>query len=78
MRSSVANPLLPSGFDVLWSLVVVLAAGLTLTALVQAFRARELSGAVAAVWVLVIILVPVLGALAWLVARPDRRMVSTR
>ena len=61
------NPLLPAGYDIVWSVVALVAAVLAIVALVSLMRsARRLTATQALVWVLVVLLVPVAGPLAWL------------
>ncbi|WZH36327.1 MAG: PLDc N-terminal domain-containing protein [Microbacterium enclense] len=63
------NPLIPTAYDLVWSGLVIVALGLAVWAIVSLSRAapRLTSGSVL-VWVVVILFVPVLGALAWLAA----------
>ncbi len=64
-----ANPLLPATSDLVWSGLAVVALGLAVWAVLSlSRRARDLSSAVVAVWAVVILLVPVLGPLAWILA----------
>ncbi|WP_413354206.1 PLDc N-terminal domain-containing protein [Microbacterium sp. 1P06AB] len=61
------NPLLPAGYDIVWSVVALMAAVLAIVALVSLTRsARRLTSTQALLWVLVVLLVPVAGPLAWL------------
>ena len=59
------NPLLPASYDIIWSIVVVAVLALMLTALWQILRAKSLTGVDAIVWVLVVLAMPVLGAILW-------------
>ncbi|WP_413316497.1 PLDc N-terminal domain-containing protein [Agrococcus sp. 1P02AA] len=69
-----ANPLLPATYDVVWSLVVIVVVALAAAALWQILRARELSGTHVLLWVLIVLVAPVVGALGWFVlGRPRRR-----
>ncbi|SDS43365.1 PLDc N-terminal domain-containing protein [Agrococcus carbonis] len=70
--TDVTNPLLPAGYDIMWSLVLAVALALTVTALWQVLRSRELSGVQAVVWALLILALPVLGPIAWWILRPPR------
>jgi Phospholipase_D-nuclease N-terminal len=68
------NPLLPSAFDIFWgvTLVAVGVALLTLwgVALLQIARAT-MEDTARAVWVLIVVLAPVIGAIAWFaIGRP--------
>jgi len=77
MRFEAVNPLLPAGYDVAWTAIVVALAALTATALWQALRSRAHSGGQQLLWALVILAAPVLGALAWFVlGRPKRRSAA--
>lgn len=61
------NPLLPSGYDIVWSIIAVATVLLAVVALVSLSRAaKRLTAGQALVWVLVIVLMPVIGAVAWL------------
>ncbi|MFD3444730.1 PLD nuclease N-terminal domain-containing protein [Microbacteriaceae bacterium 4G12] len=61
------NPLIPAGYDVVWTTVVVVVPLLLVIALVSLGRvARTLTPTQALAWTLVAILIPVLGPLAWL------------
>jgi hypothetical protein len=61
------NPLLPAGYDVVWSVVSFVTLVLVIVALVSISRsAKLLTSTQALVWTLVAILVPVLGPVAWL------------
>ncbi|WP_072313026.1 PLDc N-terminal domain-containing protein [Agrococcus sp. Marseille-P2731] len=69
-----ANPLLPAAYDVVWSLVVIVVVALAAAALWQILRARDLSGTQVLLWVLIVIVAPVVGALGWFaLGRPRRR-----
>jgi hypothetical protein len=64
------NPLLPNGYDVFWSVVVLLALALLVWTFVSI--ARSSLGANAKLgWALIIFLLPVLGPVCWLAARPQ-------
>lgn len=61
------NPLLPAGYDIVWSVVTVIVIALTIVALVMLARsAKHLTGAQALGWTAVVLFVPVLGPVAWL------------
>lgn len=70
MLLEVVNPLLPTGYDVIWTVVVLALLALAAIAIVQVLREPTLSGLGAALWLLVILALPVLGAVAWFVLRP--------
>ncbi|WP_194384558.1 PLDc N-terminal domain-containing protein [Microbacterium luteum] len=73
------NPLIPVGYDIVWSIVTVLVIALTVVALVTLARsARRLTTAQALIWNLVVLLVPLLGPVAWLtIGRRAVRVNST-
>ncbi|MDZ8172476.1 PLDc N-terminal domain-containing protein [Microbacterium xanthum] len=61
------NPLIPAGYDLVWSIVVVLVIALTIVALVTLARsARRLAATQALVWTVVVLLVRLIGSVAWL------------
>jgi len=78
MRRDSLNPLLPSGFDIGWSIVgIVVAAAYVafiLAALWSIFSSRRLTGAGRLLWVLVVVAFPLLGSLAWFVWGRDARL----
>ena len=62
-----ANPLLPAGYDIAWTLISLVGLALLVWALVSlARRTRGLTSTQALVWTLVVIFIPVAGPLAWL------------
>lgn len=66
-RLDAVNPLLPTAYDIAWTVAAALAAVLAVIALVSITRrARLLSWPQAVIWTLIVILVPMLGPLAWL------------
>jgi hypothetical protein len=73
MLAVVRNPLLPTGYDVMWTAVLAGIVALAVVAIAQIGRAKAVTGVEAAVWVLVVLALPVAGSLAWFVLRPDRR-----
>ncbi|MET4097907.1 hypothetical protein ABIB37_000144 [Agrococcus sp. UYP10] len=72
MLLEVVNPLLPTGYDVIWTVAVLALLALAAVAIVQVLREPTLSGLGAVLWLLVILALPVLGAVAWFVLRPRR------
>lgn len=56
---------LPPGYDLIWSSFLFIIAVLAVFALVQLFRAESRSSIGKIVWVLVILVFPVLGPIAW-------------
>jgi hypothetical protein len=73
MLTAAVNPLLPAGYDVAWTLMLAAIVSLAVVAVAQLTRAKAIRGLEAAIWVLVILALPVVGPLAWLAIRPDRR-----
>ncbi|MDT3317979.1 PLDc N-terminal domain-containing protein [Microbacterium sp. KSW4-11] len=78
----IVNPLPPTAYDIVWSVVAVVIVGLAIVAIVSLSRvARRLTAVQALIWVLVVLFVPVLGPVAWLAVgrraglegRPDSR-----
>lgn len=63
------NPLIPAGYDVLWTVVVVAFAVVVILALVSIGRAASrMSPLVTLGWALVVIFLPLVGPLAWFAA----------
>lgn len=61
------NPLLPTGYDIAWSIVAIAIAVFAVVALVSLARsAKRLTTIQALVWTLLVIFVPLVGAAAWL------------
>lgn len=61
------NPLIPAGYDIAWSVITAILIALTVVALISLMRSvKRLTGAQAMVWTLLIILIPLLGSVAWL------------
>ena len=78
----IVNPLPPTAYDIVWSVVAVVIVGLAIVAILSLSRvARRLTAVQALIWVLVVLFVPVLGPVAWLAVgrraglegRPDSR-----
>lgn len=70
------NPLVPAGYDIVWSLVAIVVVALVVAALVSLSRtAPRLSPGIALAWAALVLVVPVLGSVAWLAvgrrAAPD-------
>lgn len=68
------NPLLPVGYDVIWTIALAVIASLAVVAIAQLVRAKAVAGLEAAIWVLIILVLPVVGPIAWFAVRPDRRV----
>lgn len=61
------NPLIPAGYDIAWSVIAAAVIALTVIALIVLARwAKQLTAVQALIWTLVVLFVPVLGAVAWL------------
>ena len=69
------HPLLPAAYDVIWSGVVVLLVVLLIWAMVSIARSR-LDPRVRLVWAMVLLLLPVVGPICWLIARPQKSGTS--
>ena len=61
-----ANPLIPVWFDLAWSGFVLCALVLLVLALLQIARTPELSSTGRAIWVLIVLFVPIVGPVVWL------------
>ncbi|MBY6061943.1 PLDc N-terminal domain-containing protein [Microbacterium esteraromaticum] len=62
-----SNPLIPVGYDIVWTALAIAVVVLAVVALVSLARsAKRLSAPQALIWVLIVLLVPVLGPIAWL------------
>jgi uncharacterized membrane protein YhaH (DUF805 family) len=69
------NPLIPAGYDIAWSMITALVIALTIIALISLARtAKRLTPAHGLLWAALVLLVPVLGPLAWLAV--GRRTVA--
>lgn len=78
MRIQAMNPLLPAGYDVVWTVVLVALLTLTVSALWQALRSKAHTCGQQLLWALLIVVAPVLGSLAWFVlGRAKRPATST-
>jgi hypothetical protein len=67
------NPLVPSAYDVVWGAVMLVLFVLAIAALISLARSRSsLTATQTLAWVLLILLIPLLGASAWLVAGQPR------
>lgn len=62
------NPLLPSGYDIAWTITLVLSLVLVVGSIVTLVRARDrVSSLELMIWTAAIVAIPLFGALAWLV-----------
>ena len=69
------NPLIPAGYDIAFSVISVLVIALMILALVSLARAaRRLAPAQGLMWAALVLLIPLLGPLAWLAV--GRRRVA--
>ena len=79
MRLEAIDPVLPDGFA-MWNAIVVVALlaviALVVTTIVQIRRASHLDDTARAVWVLVVVVAPLLGAAAWYVVGAKPRTVA--
>lgn len=66
----VANPLIPTAFDVVVMVVWLVICAYTVVAFVSAARDRRVVGIRFLLWFLIIFLLPVIGPTAWFVLRP--------
>ena len=72
------NPLVPSAYDVVWGAVMLVLFVLAIAALISLARSRaSLTASQTLAWVLLILLIPLLGAIAWLVAGRPRTPVPS-
>ena len=69
------NPLLPAAYDVIWSGVVVLLVVLLIWAMVSIARSG-LAPRVRLVGAIIVLLLPVVGPICWLIARPQKSDTS--
>ena len=73
MVSAAVNQLIPAPYDILWSGVAVLTAGLALIAVVSILRhCRGLSWPSYVLWLLVVLAMPLVGSLLWFMFARDR------
>ncbi len=62
-----SNPVIPAAYDIVWTVVMVVYLAFVIVALVSLSRtAPRLSSWLALAWAALVVMVPVLGALAWL------------
>ncbi|GAA5094712.1 hypothetical protein GCM10025760_26180 [Microbacterium yannicii] len=61
------NPLIPAGYDIVWSLAAAIVIALAIVALVTLARSGDrLTPTQGLLWAALVLLVPVLGPIAWL------------
>ncbi|MGV9193621.1 hypothetical protein ACQ143_04690 [Microbacterium sp. MC2] len=67
------NPLIPTGYDIAWSIVALMLIAFVVSAIVSLVRASgALTGIQTFVWFVIILALPVFGAVAWFVAGHPR------
>lgn len=60
------NPLVPAGFDVVWSLIMLVTLAMLVASLVSLHRhSPRLTTTQALIWAITVILVPTLGSILW-------------
>ena len=63
------NPLIPTSYDVVWSVIAAAILVATISAAVSIVRhTRVLSGGALALWLLLVLCLPGIGAVAWFIA----------
>ena len=72
------NPLLPAGYDILWTLIIAAVAALLFASAWQILRSPQLTGFQSLVWLAVVLALPVLGPFAWFVLRPKPAKADAR
>ncbi|MGC2940404.1 MULTISPECIES: PLD nuclease N-terminal domain-containing protein [unclassified Brevibacterium] len=65
------NPLLPAAYDIVWSGVVLLMIALLVWTLISIARSGMEAPAKLA-WVIIVFLLPLIGPICWLAARPKK------
>ncbi len=68
------NPLLPEGYDLVWSLVAVVPVVVFVVALVSVLMSPRYTAGGKLLWAVVLLTLPVIGALAWFVAGRGARI----
>lgn len=66
---------LPPAYDWFWTVAAIVVPAAMIAAIVQIARSRVLSGSAQIVWALGVLFVPILGVLAWFLARPRETSV---
>ena len=70
------NPLIPTPYDVAWSVLVIAVLACSVAAIVSMVRTRGLSGGRFLLWLLLVLAAPLAGALAWFAC--GRRVEAAR
>ena len=73
-----SNPTVPLGFDLAWVAVIVLWLSLVAVAWVSILRSNQARRGSAFWWCLLVLLMPISGALIWFVARPRNSDIDQR
>ncbi|WP_206492964.1 PLDc N-terminal domain-containing protein [Rhodococcus sp. KRD162] len=73
-----SNPTVPLAFDLAWLAVIVLWLGLVAIAWVSILRSNQARRGSAFWWCLLVLLLPISGALIWFVARPRNSGTNQR
>lgn len=71
------NPLLPAGYDIVWSMVMVALLALAVLALVSIGRAREVTGWRTLAWIVVVLALPLVGPVLWFLLGRTSRATTT-
>lgn len=70
---TVPDPIIPLWFDVVMWLVYALTVALAIVSIVLVARARDFGSLDRTIWIVAIVVIPVLGPIAWFVFRAIRR-----
>ena len=70
------NPLIPTAYDVAWSVIAFAVATYVIVALISLMRDANATGARFLLWFAFILLVPIVGATFWFVARGRRGVIE--
>lgn len=61
------NPLVPAGFDIVWSVLLAIGLVLAVVALISIARAaKRLSASQSLLWTLLVLFLPIVGSVTWL------------
>lgn len=74
MRIGDINPLIPAGYDYAWGAIILAVAILTVAGIVSILRSPRLATAGRLLWLVLVLVVPILGALAWFVGGRTARL----
>ena len=73
MPNGPIDPLIPTGLDVVFAIITVVATVLAVIALITLLRDRAVTSSAEILWTAVIVFVPLLGAVVWLQVRVSPR-----